>query len=615
MNPSDRRSRQRLNAATFGFALLLSGPGCLLLSWPTHPAWIPAPEPSEFAPVVLSPVPIRTLDDVTAAIDPKTVDDMGGLIGVERRYHWLIDERFERSLSADVLPSALHVKGDTVRAIVEVRTDGRTVRMSSHLVDIVNTAPGAPEVTVTPSSPGPGAPLACSVAVAASDPDVDDGVDVLTYRFRWLRDGVAEVESADGSIPSGRTVAGEVWACEVRAFDGEDEGPPGRAEVLVTGGPDEEGTETGVEEPTEGDPTEGDPGSETLLVVWAFVDTSGHHTCAVDSAGGVYCWGWNPSMQIGDGLSGDRNAPVWIGDGWSLVAAGSFHSCAANEAQELYCWGSNMHGGLGAGLPLYTTSAEHQRVTGVEAHVLSANSWRSCAISMDGAWTCWGTNQYGAIGDGTTEHRSTPVTVLPGQQWLSVATGGMHTCAVNDSWEMYCTGYNFFGQLGDGLTTDRSEPVLVVGGHSWRIHAVGSTHSCGISDEGSLYCWGSNLEGELGDGTRTPRAVPTRVGTGTDWVQVALGTQQSCAVDGSGGLYCWGYNNNGQVGDGSTTRRVNPVRVGAEHTWAQVTCGEGHTCALTTEGALYCWGYNEFGSLGLGDWTRRLVPTLVSEGP
>jgi alpha-tubulin suppressor-like RCC1 family protein len=98
----------------------------------------------------------------------------------------------------------------------------------------------------------------------------------------------------------------------------------------------------------------------------------------------------------------------------------------------------------------------------------------------------------------------------------AIAAGDEHTCALKGG-QVYCWGYNDYGQLGDGTTTDRTTPTLVadgaMGNSGVTAVAAGWYHTCALKG-GQVYCWGWNGNGQLGDGTNTNRTTPTLVANG-----------------------------------------------------------------------------------------------------
>jgi hypothetical protein len=172
----------------------------------------------------------------------------------------------------------------------------------------------------------------------------------------------------------------------------------------------------------------------------------------------------------------------------------------------------------------------------------------------------WGENDFGQLGDGTTERKSSPVKVL--DHVVSVSLGENHSGAITEDGSLYMWGYNYMGQLGDGTTEDKSSPVKVLD-HVVSV-SLGEYHSGAITEDGSLYMWGWNKEGQLGDGTKKNKLNPVKVLD--DVVSVSLGENHSGAITKDGSLYMWGSNFYGQLGDGTEEDKSSPVKINTSTT-------------------------------------------------
>lgn len=266
------------------------------------------------------------------------------------------------------------------------------------------------------------------------------------------------------------------------------------------------------------------------------------------------------------------------------------------------------------------------------AETISAGHSHACAVANGISVRCWGANDRGQLGNGTTcqfcPHAFPAEVHAPGSGVTDVAAGLIHTCLLGfGGGGMRCWGWNGYGQLGlgGGDTFDRHTPADVVGlSGSIKSLAAGSTHTCAVTGGGAR-CWGSNLEGELGNGQagcnpndldKCYSTSPVTVsGLGNGVTQLAAGADHTCAVVG-GGVRCWGSNRFGQLGNGGPTgineRKTTPVAVSGLSGVKAISAGGDHTCAVTSAGAIKCWGENGFGELGDGTTTDRPTPVTVA---
>ncbi|HET6953077.1 MAG TPA: hypothetical protein VFI47_22035 [Acidimicrobiales bacterium] len=351
------------------------------------------------------------------------------------------------------------------------------------------------------------------------------------------------------------------------------------------------------------------------------------HACALTAAGGIRCWGGNAWGALGDGTTTDRWTPtdvVGLGDDAKSVDAGWNTTCAVTAGGRAKCWGYNLRGQLGDGTTTDRWTPTDVVGLGSGVRAVSAGVFHACALLDGGAVKCWGLNHRGQLGDGTTTDSATPVDVVGlGSGVRAISAGIWHTCAVTAAGGVTCWGQNNFGQLGDGTTTDRWTPTDVAGlgsGVAMVEAATGGdgfadgSHTCAVTTRGGVKCWGINNVGQIGDGTTTDRWTPTDVPGLTAGVRsVSTGGGYSCAVTHAGGVACWGINGFGQLGDGSTSVQPAPVGVtGLTSRIAEVATAGFHTCALSRRGAVTCWGGNFFGQVGDGTTTNRPAPVDVS---
>src|SRR5262249_44703898 len=130
---------------------------------------------------------------------------------------------------------------------------------------------------------------------------------------------------------------------------------------------------------------------------------------------------------------------------------------------DLWCWGYNARNEPGN--RTVTTAPARIDLGSLNGHVASiALGGHTCVLTVEGGMRCWGANFFGQVGDGTTEQRATPVDVVGLQAGVrAIAVGTWHTCALTIAGAVKCWGGNNHGQLGIGSTINVAVPTDVPG--------------------------------------------------------------------------------------------------------------------------------------------------------
>ncbi|MGH2905704.1 MAG: DUF6531 domain-containing protein [Solirubrobacterales bacterium] len=376
-----------------------------------------------------------------------------------------------------------------------------------------------------------------------------------------------------------------------------------------------------------------------------FANTEGGHVVdetAYRSVGSDYAETQIPPSDYAKCLSSNegrfarvvaRNSAGSEASGWMEVPSGCIqadkismgysNSCAIVTTGALKCWGKNNYGQIGDG----TTTDRPGPVTvaGLTSGVaqVSVGAFHSCAVTTGGVAKCWGWNIRGQAGGSSSGHTLVTVSGVSGVQ--SISAGNMSTCAVNGDDAAVCWGSNMFGELGNstGVDTQNSYGPTVVGGLSSDVKsvAVGWYSACAVTTNGAAKCWGYNGHGELGNGSDSggvsTAATVSGLSSGVESISTggyAGAGSTFCALLTSGSVKCWGANGTGQFGNGTTgSESGTPHTVSGLSNATTVSVGENHVCATTTDGDVKCWGANGSGQLGNGpDYGNQNTPQTVA---
>lgn len=171
---------------------------------------------------------------------------------------------------------------------------------------------------------------------------------------------------------------------------------------------------------------------------WKGVATSFDATCGIKTDGTLHCFGfgfssiekqgtataWSaldvtPQGQVFYGLQGNSlyrwnwlDVPAASGaeNDWTAIAVGAAHVCGIRTGGTLWCKGDNDYGQLGDGTLVASEASFVQVGTASDWVAVTAGTFSTCGLRGAGDLYCWGSNDYGEIGDGTS-WKSDPVVV------------------------------------------------------------------------------------------------------------------------------------------------------------------------------------------------------------
>jgi alpha-tubulin suppressor-like RCC1 family protein len=291
------------------------------------------------------------------------------------------------------------------------------------------------------------------------------------------------------------------------------------------------------------------------------------------------------------------------------VAVGDLHLCA-RAGGEVRCTGPEPYGPVrGDGAATGSFDSWTAPVV-TDAVAITSGSSHTCALRAGGSVSCWGSNLFDQIGDGTSIDRAIP-TLVPGLvDVVEVRAGGSSTCARTSTGAVACWGNNQFAQCGTGTSggTVANPTTLALGGAATQLF-VGTLAACARVGT-DVRCWGLGSSGQLGAIPSALLMSPTIDAALALADEVVFGDSHCCARFGAT-VRCRGDDGSGQLGDGASITSSSTITSTGLADIVSIQAGSRHTCAETSAGSLRCWGAGE----SLGTSIARRVPTALAGLP
>lgn len=334
-----------------------------------------------------------------------------------------------------------------------------------------------------------------------------------------------------------------------------------------------------------------DVGPAVPLIAGAKGSTGALH-CAIGSDKAVYCRSYGAPSQVTPRF---QRMPGAVGIEFTSVSTSLHAQCALSVEGAISCWGSNSHFILaGRGVARTDTGPQPVRTQLRFSQMEHGGHAQICGVSRTDSLTyCWGHNDRYQLGRkaGTPpgpRDDSIPAPVHGVGKTRMATTDQFFTCVLSLDRRAYCGGAGGY-YAGVESAQVLSELTPVIGDREFASISSGDDTQCAIALDESAWCWGQNSSGQLGIGNNEwpPSAGPREVLGNLRYKKVVAYYEGfACGITTDDDLYCWGAFPPLSVSSRMGARRYSPVAIAKGIKFRDIT---GRLCGITMDGRALCW--------------------------
>ena len=183
--------------------------------------------------------------------------------------------------------------------------------------------------------------------------------------------------------------------------------------------------------------------------------------------------------------------------------------------------------------------------------------------------------------------------------------------ALDSEGNIWTWGGNNYGQLGNGTTNANGNPKKLDTEKKFTHISSQEYNSIALDEDGNIWVWGKNDKTSFGDNVTNQSNKPVQITNNIEFSQISAGNAHYAAIDTEGNLWTWGYNHFGQLGTGDNRNKEYPNKISLEKKFVKVQASDNFTIAIDEDGKLWAWGYNGEYQLGINSGDDVNTPQEV----